>query len=1070
MCAKFTGYYYDASGAKLLQSWSLEVNYQRTDTATTAEIDISSMSITNFKGYISIAGTKYDNINSLDATTTINVNKRITVEKKTTEADYVINIFLHSSSVYRMSSNKSYSTDRTITVHTTALKQYYVNYYKGDAPNASGIPGSQTKIEGVSLTLSSNTPTSDYGTFRNWNTSSSGTGTSYSPGSTYNNDASLSLYAIWQVKTYTVSYNANGGSGAPDRQTKIHGQSLTLSSSRPVKNNHTFDSWRTSADGTGNRYLPGGTYSSNEDVTLYAVWTPDTYTIQYYANGGSGAPSSQTKTADVALTLSNSTPSRTGYTFKQWNTNEDGYGTTYRPGASYTRNESLDLYAIWDPIPYYITYDANGGSSAPSRQTKYYGEVIYISDTIPRRTGYDFLYWRDGLYSGTRWDPGESYSGNYDLTLYAIWQIITYTVSYSSNGGSGAPSLQTKNYGENLTLSSSIPYWTGHTFKSWNTNSDGSGSNYQPGGSYTRNESITLYAKWELEKYTISFDADGGTGAPSAKTKYYSEALIIPDTIPRRTGYEFLSWSSYSVYYFPGDIYTREGDATLYARWSKIYYTITYDANGGTNAPVEQSKGYGDSIILTNNTPTKQYYTFKVWNTNSSGTGTNYQPGSEYTRNEALTLYAIWTPNTYTVSYNPNGGSGAPDAQTKTADIDLRLSNNRPVRSGFTFTFWSTSADGRTGTSYDPGDTYTGNANLVLYAIWLPGVFYDANGGSGAPSTQVIFDTSPITLSDAIPVRDNHTFLYWNTSRDGTGTRYNPGGTLTPANNKDNIFLYAIWRRDPDRPTVSAMLVTRRNVNGVLDDEGTYMHISVTWNVDTVRRSGNTGQCKLYYKLSSSPTWINVFTSAYAESATSTKLVSNISTDEQYDVKAVITDADSRVTERVDVLTRAKFVWDIAVGGEAMGIGSAAPSNGFEVGWVTQLDEDVTMLKNLLVVGSIVTNQAISAPNFNISSTSDGIITSSSYWTVSGQVAYFFGPICSINITLAPSRTYQIGEVNEMIATIGEAFRPIVGHSFGTYWGLGYITTQGQIHFQNYQVISDSNQLQIGLTYIRQIS
>ena len=153
-----------------------------------------------------------------------------------------------------------------------------------------------------------------------------------------------------------------------------------------------------------------------------------------------------------------------------------------------------------------------------------------------------------------------------------------------------------------------------------------------------------------------------------------------------------------------------------------------------------------------------------------------------------------------------------------------------------------------------------------------------------------------------------------------------------------------------------------------------------------------------------------------------------------------------------------------------MGIGSAAPSTGFEVGWITQLDEDVTMLKNLLVVGSIVTNQAISAPNFNISSTSDGIITSSSYWTVSGQVAYFFGPICSINITLSPSRTYAIGEINEMIATIGEAFRPVVGHSFGTYWGLGYITTQGQIHFQNYQVISESSQLQIGLTYIRQAS
>ena len=405
------------------------------------------------------------------------------------------------------------------------------------------------------------------------------------------------------------------------------------------------------------------------------------------------------------------------------------------------------------------------------------------------------------------------------------------------------------------------------------------------------------------------------------------------------------------------------------------------------------------------------------------------------------------------------------------------MSETRPTRAGYTFAGWSLDqVVDEYSIIWQAGEYLTDDflVDITLYAVWMPGIFYDANGGSGAPSVQIIFNTNPITLSTSIPVRDNHTFLYWNTNRNGTGTRYDPGATYTPANTRDNVFLYAIWRRDPDRPIISYMLVTRCNSIGTLDDEGTYMKITVTWNVDTVRRSGNTGQCKLYYKLSSNPSWNLIHTSAWDTSATTTKLIANINTDEQYDVKAVVTDADSRITERVDVLTRAKFVWDIAAGGNSMGIGSAAPPTQsgdlgkLEIGWLAQFDENVTMLKNLIVTGSITTPNAISAPNFNITNTADGIIQSSSYWTVSGQVVYLFGPLCSINITLAPSRTYEIGEVNEIVATIGEAYRPIVGQAFGTYWGLGYINTRGEIHFQNYQVISDSSQLQIGLTYIRQ--
>lgn len=150
------------------------------------------------------------------------------------------------------------------------------------------------------------------------------------------------------ASTYTISYNANGGNGAPSSQSKTHGVSITLSSTKPTRTGYSFQGWGTSASDTSVDYAAGATYSANASITLYAIWKANTYTVMYNANGGSGAPGNQTKTHGKTLVLSSTIPTRTNYTFKGWGTSASATTVAYAAGANYTANATITLYAIWE--------------------------------------------------------------------------------------------------------------------------------------------------------------------------------------------------------------------------------------------------------------------------------------------------------------------------------------------------------------------------------------------------------------------------------------------------------------------------------------------------------------------------------------------------------------------------------------------------------------------------------------------------------------------------------------------------------------------------------------------------
>lgn len=175
-------------------------------------------------------------------------------------------------------------------------------------------------------------------TFRNFNTDN---------GNSATKTVSFSV-SVPAWTSYTIKYNANGGSGAPGNQTKWKDQTLTLSSTKPTRTGYSFLGWSTSSTATSASYTAGGSYTANAAATLYAVWKANTYKVTYNANGGTGAPSAQTKTYGVTLTLSSVKPTRTNYTFKGWSTSASATTASYQAGGSYTTNAALTLYAVWE--------------------------------------------------------------------------------------------------------------------------------------------------------------------------------------------------------------------------------------------------------------------------------------------------------------------------------------------------------------------------------------------------------------------------------------------------------------------------------------------------------------------------------------------------------------------------------------------------------------------------------------------------------------------------------------------------------------------------------------------------
>lgn len=780
---------------------------------------------------------------------------------------------------------------------SSATVYYYESTYtiSFNANGGSGAPSSITKKHFTNATLPTATPSRTGYTFKGWGTSSSTSYAAYQPGSTFYTNANTTLYAIWSAKTYTISYNANGGSGGPGSQTKTHGIKMLISRVEPTRSGYTFLGWSTSSSATSASYQPGEWYYANANRTFYAVWqknAPTSYTVSYDANGGSGAPGSQTKTQDITLTLSGTKPTRSGYTFLGWATSSSATSATYQPGGSYTANASVTLYAVWscNHASTKTVWDTgckwrkvcnNCGATLSSGTTHgpyTYGDWVYYSGSQHSR----YKTCIHGDYTTTEYASHNtstqyeqysasqhkkyshcadcnstvgsvSYEGHTFTSTTSNGQTVstcsqcgytkttaqTYTVSYNANGGYNAPASQTKVHGVTLTLSSAVPYRTNYEFVGWSASSSATTATYTAGGSYAGNASVTLFAVWKYKPatYTVSYDANGGTGAPGRQTKTYGVTLTLTTIQPTRKNYLFLGWSkdrnATSASYSAGGSYTDNADVTLYAVWryDPETYSIRYNANGGTGAPANQSKTYGVPLTLSAVKPTRAGYEFLGWATSRNATTSEYAPGERYTDEESVTFYAVWRyiPKTYTVSYDANGGGNTPASQTKTEDVTLILTSTIPTRYGYTFKGWAMSSSA-TSATYQSGGSYTANESVTLYAVWEINTYtvsFDANGGTNAPNPQRKTHGQNLILTVAIPTRPNHVFLGWAADSSATSIAYAPGATYTA---EEDVTLYAVWQERNYDFSVSDLTVTP-------DEIEQYGKVTVKFRVDNWDRN-----------------------------------------------------------------------------------------------------------------------------------------------------------------------------------------------------------------------------------------
>lgn len=274
-------------------------------------------------------------------------------------------------------------------------------------------------------------------------------------------------YVIYYPENYTVSFDSNGGTGAPSPVTKYYGADITLPSAEPSRTGYLFSGWALSKYGTP-AYLPSDTYGLEGTRTLYAIWQTDPdygsgssattskvttvattpsattapnspvdatepeptevhYKISYNSNGGTDGPGYQYKIHNKTLTLTNKQPVRSGYRFLGWSENRNANSPTYYSGSSYTKNSAATLYAVWEKSnSYSITYVSillTSEERTESYPIGSYADVIDVWTTPPDDAS--FMGWSENQFaSEPEYYPGDSLYINRDITLYALWDYL----------------------------------------------------------------------------------------------------------------------------------------------------------------------------------------------------------------------------------------------------------------------------------------------------------------------------------------------------------------------------------------------------------------------------------------------------------------------------------------------------------------------------------------------------------------------------------------------------------------------------------------------------------------------
>ena len=697
----------------------------------------------------------------------------------------------------------TYSENEALYLYAQWTPIKYTVAYNGNG-STSGSMLTQTFTYGKSYNLAANGFVRSNYHFAGWNTKADGSGTSYADKQSVKNLATkngtkVTLYAQWAKNTYTIRFHANGGIGSMADVTVPYDTVYSLPKNQFTLKGYQFDEWidadhSMAIDDEGNISRTSA-QSRSDVVDLYAQWTPNEYYVAYNSNKPNGATGNISGTMaksnheyDTSNNLKVNGYRLTGWTFQNWNTKADGSGTSYTDKQSVTNltatnGATVTLYAQWKANTYTVKYDGNGstgGSTASSSHT--YDTAKTLTANGFTKTGYTFKGWNtkaDG--SGTSYADKASVknlssTNGATVTLYAQWTANKYTVTYNANGGSGTMATDTVSYGTGYVTKTNAFARTGYTFKGWNEKADGTGTDWTgwigKSWTWTYTKNITLYAQWRINQYTLTITGDSGVETITGSGTY-NYGTIANVTYQIKPGYHIKNITGTTADGDPNGVWTghtgkggtvndtwtvKACNRTAVVHTEPNTYTIKYDGNGNTGgSTANSSHTYDAAKALTANGYTRTGYSFNGWNTKADGSGIAYADKASVknltsVNGATVILYAQWSINSYTLTYNPNGGSVSPTSKSLTYNSAYGTLPT-PTRKGYAFTGWFTAASGGTKVSES---TKMGTGNITIYVHWKANVLrvnYYPNGATKVDNSTAMDGSGVSTITPDVQYR-----------------------------------------------------------------------------------------------------------------------------------------------------------------------------------------------------------------------------------------------------------------------------------------------------------------------------